>query len=228
MTPYKRQFSNAIQVFDSEDRYARERGVRGPHPRPLGSVRFYAVGQVINDERQDFHQPLELIVRRNPGGYFLFFGHVRLPNGATRQHILDDGTYVVRVESTYYQQMEREDVDIPLVDPEAPVFWDLSPGYTYPFPKTSTLPGGLGPTLLRGGVLDAGGEWLAGVVMEVLGQPDLTYLTDASGQWVLAFPDSQTAGSVTVRFTARDGSSEDVDATIEPGRETSLPPLVLP
>ena len=81
--------------------------------------------------------------------------------------------------------------------------------------------------LLRGGVLDADGKWLASIAVQVVGQANLSYLTDASGQWVLAFPDPQPAGSVTVRFTARDGPSKDVDATIEPGRETSLPPVVL-
>jgi hypothetical protein len=199
------------------------------------------VGQIVNGDRQDLDKPLELVVRRNPSGYHLFFGLVRLPNGrthrsyladgtyvdsATRRAYLDDGKYVVRVESRYYQPVEQE-VVLPMPKPKEPPI-SLSPGYAYPFPKTSTRPDGGGPTLLRGSVHDADGKGIAGVEIEVVGQDQekITYLTDESGQWVLVFPDTQSSGDVTVRFTLGE-TSEDRKAPVEQGREKSLAPVTL-
>lgn len=237
---YRRQFPRASQVFDLEDAYARERKVRGRHPRPIGPVRLYVVGRMANGDRQDLHKPLELVVRRNPSGYYLFFGLVRLPNGrthrsyladgtyvdsATRRSYLDDGKYVVRVESRYYQPVEQE-VDLPMPEPKEPTSIDLSPGYAYPFPKTSTRPDGGGPTLLRGSVHYADGRGIAEVKIEVVGQEEPAYWTDGSGQWVLVFPDTQPPGDVTVRFTLGETSVER-DATIVLGHEKSLAPVTL-
>ena len=236
-----RRLSSSL-IFDLEDRYAREeRGVRGPHPRPMGSVTFSVVAQVVNGVRQDLPRPLELVTQRNPSGYHLFFGTVRLqPDRALRQGTLADGTYVVRVESDFYQLLE---IDVVLPREDTPYFVDLQPSYAYPFPPThpfrpepgqpfdytdATAPRGYGPTLLRGGLQTHDGQGIPSATVQVVGQPN-TYTTDASGQWVLSFPDTHLTGRVTVRIALPGaGGPVDVpDVCVIRGRETSLPQTAL-
>lgn len=211
----------AVQIFDLEDIYAREWAVRGRHPRPIGPIKFYVVGQVVNGSRQDFHEPLELVVRRNPSGYHLFFGVVRLPNGAKRRSYLADGKYIVRVEGRYYQQFEK-DVTLPIPNANKPAFFDLFPAYLYPFPKTR----GGRPTLLRGCVQRPDGQGIAKVKVQIVGQEKITSMTSETGRWLLIFPDDQPAGNVTVRFTLDETSKDVDDVAIEPGPENSLEPVV--
>lgn len=232
----------ASLIFNPEDRYAREeRGVRGPHPRPIGPVTYRVVGQVVNGARQDLPEPLELVTQRNASGYHLFFGTVRLqPEGALRQGVLADGIYVVRVESDFYQPLE---LDVTLPREDTPYFVDLQPGYAYPFPPAhpfrpepgqpfdctdATAPRGRGPTLLRGGLQTHNGQGIRGATVQVVGQSN-TYTTDASGQWVLWFPDAQPTGQVTVHFEVPGaGGAVDVpNVCVIQGRETSLPQTAL-
>lgn len=209
-------------VFDLEDRFARERGVRGPHPRPVGPVRILLVGRMVLAVRQDFPVPFELVTKRNASGYHVFFGEDRLPGGGRRRMGLANGTWVVRVESDFYQVAEREDVDLPMT---VPTLFDLEPGPAYPFPTESTLGRGRGPTLLRGTVRRRDGRGIAGVVVEVPGQSNRC-VTGADGQWVLVFPDTQPTGNVTVRF--RFPAVVDVpNVLVVPGRSNSLPETAL-
>jgi hypothetical protein len=214
----------ATLVFDLEDGYARDRGVAGPHPRPLEPVRYLVVGEVVGGARQDFVEPLELQVRQNSDGYDLFFGRHRLPDGRVVS-VLRPGTYVVRVESDLYQAVERDDVMLP--EPASPYLFTLEPGASYPFPSGTLIPRSLGPTLLRGVLQDFGGDGVEGATVEVPGQSN-TGRTDASGQWVLVFPDSIASGSVTIRFGLPDGTVVQVPAVpIVAGRESTLAPTVL-
>jgi hypothetical protein len=217
----------ATLIFDPEDRYARERGVRGSHPRPIGPIKFCLVGRMVGGSRQDFDRPLKLVVGRNASGYYLFFGAIRLADGTSRRDVLADGMYVVRVESRFYQWAEREDIALPMPDPEAPYFFDLEPGYAYPFPMESTRPGGRGPTLLRGSLHRPDGHGIARATIQVVGQSN-TYRTDDTGQWVLVFPDTQPSGDVTVHFDFPDGKVENVaNVPVVQGRESSLPQTAL-
>src|SRR5262249_53419734 len=102
---------SATLIFDLEDRYARTPGIRARHLRPIGPGTFSLVGQMVGGGRQDFERPWELSVTRNPSGYHLFFGTIRLPHSTTHQATLSAGTYVVRVETRFYQQAEREDIE---------------------------------------------------------------------------------------------------------------------
>ncbi|MCP4659826.1 MAG: hypothetical protein GY856_30860, partial [bacterium] len=208
------------------------------HPRPLGKVEFRVLGEVDGESRRDFEQPLEMTVVPNPSGFHLFFGEVRRPergsrgfprrgtNGGFPQRgtngafLLGEGTYAVRVESEFYQLVERRDVLMP--EPAAPYFCDLDPGYAYPFPHCSTLSGGRGPTLLRGCVFDRAGDGVEGVRVEA--EPALSdYQTDETGQWVLVFPDSLPDGEIAVRYHGPDGAvSEITDVPLLQGRENSL------
>lgn len=212
-------------VFDLEDRYARDRAVRGPHPRPVGPVRILLAGKVVLGVREDFPLPFELVTTRNASGYHVFFGEDRPPGGGRRRMGLADGIYVVRVESDFYQVAERDDVALPAPAITAPTLFELEPGPAYPFPTESTLGRGRGPTLLRGTVRRRDGRGIAGVVVEVVGQSNRC-LTGADGQWVLVFPDTQPAGNVTVRFCFP--AVVDVpNVPVVPGRSNSLPETAL-
>ena len=209
---------SATLILDSEDAYARTRGTRGLHPRPVGLVTYDLAGRVVAGQREMFDEPASLVIRHNASGYGLFFGEVRPRNGTHRR--ADEGRYVLRVGSpaAYYQSSERE---VLLPNPETPVFIDLQPGYAYPFP-TETVPGGRGPTLLRGTYLQPDGQGVAGTTVHVPGRTG-PYTTDPSGQWVLVFPDDEPTGAVTVRFQTADGTVEMVsNVAVVGGRETSL------
>lgn len=210
----------AAAIFDLEDRYARWRGVRGRHPRPLGKVEFRVLGEVTGERRRGFEKPLEMTVVPNPSGFHLFFGEVRRPAHGSRAFSLGEGIYTVEVRSEFYQRAVRRDVLMP--EPAAPYFFDLAPGYAYPFPYSSTLSRGRGPTLLRGCVFDRAGGGIEGVRVEAE-RAVYDYQTDANGQWVLVFPDSLPDGEIGVRYHGPDGAlTEITDVPLLQGRETGL------
>jgi hypothetical protein len=211
---------SAALVFDAEDRFARARGTRGPHPRPFEPVRFYATAEMVGLVRHDFPRPVELVTTRTPAGFHLFFGETRQADGSVRRGALAEGTYAVRAEGRFYQRVEREDVVLPT--PGDAYFYDLPPSYAYPLPREGTLTGGRGLTLLRGTLVDAAGRGVAGATVEVVGVTE-PYLTDETGQWVLVFPDTTASGPVTVHFTFADSSTEDVaNVQVVQGAEAGL------
>ena len=196
---------SASAVFAVEDRHARERGVRGPHPLPIAPVRFRAVARITSAGRVDFDADLDLDVVRNPSGFELFYGSAA---AAGERRRLADGTYaVLALSGGIYQSLERDDVAIPA--PTAPYLFDLDPGYAYPFASAAASARGAGPTLLRGGLQGPSGEGIRGARVDVQGTTR-TYTTDESGQWLLVFPDSQQSGAVTVRFRLPDGTTVNV------------------
>ena len=198
---------SATAVFDVEDRYVRERGVRGPHPRPIAPLRFRAVARITGGGRVDIDPELDLDVVRNASGFDLFYGSAG-PAGGRERRRLDDGTYVVRILSGgIYQPLERADVAMPA--PAASYLFELEPGYAYPFPSAAASPSGAGPTVLRGGLQGPDGSGIEGARVDVTATTR-TYTTDESGQWVLVFPDSHQTGAVTVRFRLPDGTTVNV------------------
>lgn len=217
--PTLKQLTPAGAIFDPEDRFARDRAVRGKHPRPMGGLRYSLLGRIVGGSRQDFDSPMELMVVRNAGGYDIFFENIKLATGSRFRHILEEGIYVLRIESDFYQIIERDDVALP--QSTQPISLDLEPGYNYPFPA-STLANSGGPTLLRGSLHKISGEVRAGVRIEVAGRSN-SYVTDEAGQWVLVFIENDPGGPATVRFTYGDGSHEDVpNVPIEPGAGNRL------
>lgn len=219
-TIYEIRGLSATLIFDLEDRFARARGVRGPHPRPFEPVKFFATAEIVGGARQEFARPLELVVKRNSLGYHCFFGAVKHPDGSIRRGALTDGTYAVRAEGRFYQRVEREDIVLPVAG--SAYFYDLPPAYSYPFPSESTLTGGRGLTLLRGSLHETDGRGVAAATVEVVGLTD-SYLTDETGQWALVFDDAQASGNFTVRVTFADGTVEDVlNVPVVQGRETGL------
>jgi hypothetical protein len=214
---YELRHLRAVLVLDPEDAYVRDRGIIGRHPRPVGPLTFRLVARVAGADRQDLVPPPELAVSATASGYFPWFGHERLPDGRRRRLTLPDGTYVLRVESALYQPAERDDIVLPAGDPYR---FDLHPGFAYPFP-TGTLPGGRGPTLLRGTYRAPDGSGIDGATVVALGHSD-SCLTDGTGQWVLVFPDTEPTGEVTVRFAHGDAVEEATGVAVVGGRQTSL------
>jgi hypothetical protein len=207
-------------VFDLEDSFARARGVRG-NPRPLGKIEFRLVGRFVDGARQDFANPLEMIVRVNNDGYHLFFGQVRTKSGVGYRLPADETRYVVRIESGFYQTVELDDIRWPR--PKEPYRRALHPGFAYPFPRESSLGKGLGPTLLRGALLRPNGKGIAGAKVEVTSLSN-EYVTDGSGQWVLFFSDSANPQTVTVTVTMPGAANpiEIPNVKVVQGRENGL------
>ena len=203
-------------IFSVEDRYARDRGLRGGNPQPFGPLKFFLLAEVLdNAQTKVFKQPLELIVKRNPSGYYLFFNEVKLHDGNRFQRYLSPGTYKLRVESRFYQALEEKFV---VEDPPQVTPLTLQPNYAYPFPDNGVdpevlddctavdNPGRPRPTLLRGGLFHTDGRGFAGATVKDPAQqpnppdPPRHYVIDASGQWILDFPSDQETGPVTIRF----------------------------
>lgn len=238
----------ATLIFDIEDRFARDRGAPGSHPRPLGKLRFWLVGTMNAGVRTPFPAPWELVVSTGPGGYYVFSDRVIPPSSKTPiRRQLTPARYIVQVRSPWYRMEENINVVIPMPDPNnsnsgAPYTFALEPGYAYPFPATHpvrpnatgnctpiTLPGQAGPTLLRGSLHGAGGKAIPGVRVEVMGPPNKWYVTDDTGQWVLVFDETQSTGPVTVVLTLPDNTVVNIpNVCVIQSCETSLPEIRLP
>ena len=250
MAPYQAQFKTAAVILDAVDSYARELGIRGRHPRPIGPIRYSIPGEIVAGVRRDFPEPMELVTVRNPSGYALFFDAVRLPDGSLRLFDLPPGTYLLRVESPatrFYQRMEFTNLVLPLARGVSfPV--DLLPGYAYPYPVSGTFASGRGPALIQGTLFAAAGTGIPGVRVFVNPRPQIRvstvpavsrpwffseYLTDDSGQWSLVVPRASDYPSpqpnlppgpaVTVRFAFPNGTNTDLAAVpFAHGQTTSL------
>lgn len=176
---------------------------------------------------------------------------------ARRRLELRPGSYLVRITSPFYQTEERNlllpvpnlnssdpgNPDPALRDPMAQYTFAMRPGYAYPFPERYSLridhPDDCpdpplikrGPTLLTGSLYSTNGRGLLGARVHV---PQLTesYSIDASGQWLLWFPeppangnDPLGAGQLTVRFTLPGNPPRNVDVAnvcVLRGASTSL------
>jgi hypothetical protein len=177
---------HAALIFDLEDRYARDIGLRGPHPRPLGQVNFTALGWMVGGVRQDFAVELELKMIQNQSGYHLFFNEVLAPGGKTLHNLLaENRTYVISLSGDLYQPITLEDVDLPLPLPRTPYPVALEPSYRYPFYQPGILPKNLAPTLLRGSLKSPDGSGIkAAKITLTHNGSQYRYETDSSGQWV--------------------------------------------
>jgi hypothetical protein len=195
----------ATAILNAEDRFARDSGFFGRHPRPFGGVKYHLVGHMQGGARVDYAAPRELVVVDTPSGYAVFFGLLREADGSVRRFEPEDGTYVIKVDAQFYQPSEHL---IHLPEPAAAQSIDLEPGYAYPFPDASLRNGGA-PALLRGTVHEAGGAGVAGVAVEIVGQSNIC-LTDDGGQWVLVLREGWPGGDVTVRFSRPGGAVEEV------------------
>jgi hypothetical protein len=209
---------SATAVFDLEDRYARDRGVWGSHPRPIEPVTIRLLADIVAGAPVPLALAPQLVVTRNPSGYHLFYGLIRTPPDDRLSRLELPRSYVIRVESPFYQSAERT---VALPAPRDPERIALEPGHAYPFPDGRATPAA-GQTLLRGTVHRMDGQSVSGTAVEVVGVSNV-YRTDESGCWALVFPDAQASGDVSVRIVFPDGTVQDVQGVaVERQRDRSL------
>ncbi|MCA9907462.1 MAG: hypothetical protein KC519_02350 [Anaerolineae bacterium] len=173
-------------ILDIWDGYAEKIGPQQAQIRPQGRLVFELLGQLQGGQLSEFPKPIRLLVRATQGGYYGFFGEVRLPNGNRRNaSFLAPGTYRLRISEVdgLYQSVDQ---DVVLPTPKVPYKIALEPGSTYPYLPTSTGFRGL---------VKAAALPLAGAHVQVSGFPCST-LTDRAGGWQYYFaePDSSGAG----------------------------------
>jgi hypothetical protein len=207
------------------DKFAQQRGTRGPMPGPIPPVRFRLVAREIAAVMSPLEVPIDLLPKRGASDAYLFADESRI--GKSPLCRIVPGRYRLRIESDLYQTFET-DIDWPPPVMGMPVY-ELRPGPAYLFPDVTLSTTRL--TLIRGTVLrGAAGEPVAGATAEILAPPDLvegdftTATTDARGEWVLAVPvgvDEEV--EATVRITTPEGDVTEVaDLKVLPGRDNSL------
>lgn len=225
--------NGAVLIFDLEDQFARSRAVQGLHPRPLGCVRFFLVNQAGNP--QPFDPPREMVVMKNSGGYHLFFGKIKLPDGTVRRIDQAQWPWTIRVQGDFYNQVDQTPPAVPAPasftsgSPGALasdlIHFDLTPGPAYPFPQD---PPGQGAIRLRGTLRNPDGTGIASLPVQALDPTNNTALgsagiTGADGQWVVTFPSLPAGGAVTIRLTKPDGSLDDVTGVqVQAGVDNNL------
>ena len=202
-------------VWTLVDRYAKEQGARGPFPVPVGNFSVFLVARQVNGQMQNIPEKVKAMIQKTMSGAIVFTGSAEIGEGATlRRATIPGGIYRVRLESDYYQ--EKEDQAEFGVQAVRTLNVELDPSYRYPFPFPGALPNSAAPTLLRGGVFDAGGKGISGATVEITAPvttwPFAKYRADRFGQWVLVIPDDAAFGSdglltVTVKVTLPDNTT---------------------
>lgn len=205
-TLWERRITAPLLVFDLVDRFARDRGTAGPHPRVRGPVRYRIVATEVGGVRTELAEPFDMVMVRNVAGYDVWFGAVTRDGGpATRYRPDPLLPFVVEVAAERYQRVET--VIALLSRPGTPQRFVLEPGWAYEFPQATSVPGATGPTLLRGTLHWTGGTGVVGARVRVdpppanQPAPHPEYRTDETGNWVLAFDDAvatTTAAQVQV------------------------------
>jgi hypothetical protein len=175
---------------------------RVPDP-PLLSEPELRVIETIGPPRARVDPPLELWTMRNRTGYVLFDGTWFRDGAGGRRFPLAAGQYTVEIRASGYQvQTFVLDWKDPTHGPgpavRLPFDIRMLPGPTYPFPATGGQAFSLGFTLLRGTVLSAMGDPIAGAKVSVTGLvfnpawPFVDCLTSESGDWAILLPDRRT------------------------------------
>jgi hypothetical protein len=221
----------AARVFDVVDGFARQRGLAGARPRPIGQVRIFLLADHTPGARRGFAEPPELVLATTRHGYMVNFGLLSQPGGSQRRMAFGAGPYLLRVRADHYQVADFDNVFLPATqDQPEPYEMVLEAGYSYPFPTATTPP----PVqvsgtvtnalaLLRGATPHPDGS---GVVDAVVTAPSASpYRTDTDGQWVLVFPDGVPAsGLVTVTIAAPGVAPVEVlDVPVTAAGEAVLP-----
>src|SRR5437868_5808942 len=95
-------------ILDLADVFARERGMNGRTPGPLGPVQLFLVAQTDPNTEvpAPLRKPLELQVVPNGSGFLLFFGKVLAPDGTVRRVEAERWPWTIRAVSDYYQTLD--------------------------------------------------------------------------------------------------------------------------
>lgn len=218
----------AVRVFDPVDALARERGLEGARPRPIGVVRLFLLADHTPGAERVYPRPPELVTGQNSRGYVISYGRLRGADGLVLEGTFGGGPFDLRVTSAFYQVTDFTGLRIPAtaVQPE-PFELLLRPACTYPFPGpvvppvpdlTGTPPPSL--ALVRGSVLTPEASGVAEA--EVTAPGAIPYRTGADGEWVLAFPHG-APGPVDITITAPATAPVVLDGIeLTPGGTTSL------
>lgn len=148
--------------------------------RPDVQLTVTASPTVPRHPRWPFAGPVELVLTRTPAGMFAYFGRVRSVGGGPLRRLSLEATECrLDITAPGYQPVTREKQAIPAShEGTRTLLVELLPGLDYPFP--------VGPTLLRGWVVQPGGTGIEGAKVEAKDHPKLKAATsDALGQWVL-------------------------------------------
>jgi hypothetical protein len=151
------------------------------------------IGMITAGLKEEKHVPIV-----NLSGYHCF---VNVP----------DGNYILTIESTYYNSVERT-ISLPYPDPKKPVetiLLDPKPGY--PFPQ--------GATLVRGIVSIT--EPVADALVRVI-EKDIETKTDAKGIFVLFFKKLKERKENIIIEIRKDSNTKVIPVTIEEGKSLSM------
>lgn len=170
-----------LVVFDLLDAFAKDRGLSGDFPRPLGRLKLQAVGRLDDGVPEPLDPPYDLAAIRTASGFYVSDGRMRRSRG---HPLIAAGRYVIRISGEYYQAAEQE---VTFPEPDQPAYAvDLEPNHAYPFARPEASARIDSPTLLRGDVLTPEGQGVEGATIQVPGQSNV-YRTDDTGAWVLWF-----------------------------------------
>jgi hypothetical protein len=212
----------ASLILDVVDAYATAIDPSASPARPSGGLRVSLVESAAGTKNaQPIDPPLPLSTITNPSGYQLWFGR-RTDDGPSP----DPGSYTLRIDSDLYAPFLSGPVQIPTSN--SAIRCALQPGYAYPFGGGGLAASSAAPTLLRGALQNVDGSGQAGATVAVSGGTySGQYLTDASGQFVLAIPDPAPP-TVAVDIAYADGTTTSLpNVTITPGVTNALPQTVL-
>jgi hypothetical protein len=165
----------AISVTDGLVRALR---IAGEFPRPLGPITCHIVRQLLPVART-FDPPLLLQTFRNASGFLATDGSYRADAAGPRTWPLGAGTYRVEVRSPIYQAQGFDLLwppaggqrRVPLDAFNQPATVELRPGPAYPLPDVTAGRFQLGPTIIRGTLVTAGGDPVRDVPVEVINLP---------------------------------------------------------
>jgi len=206
------QKTSPRMVFDLRDAFL-EWEATSSIRSPRAAVRFFVTHRWEGGEMVPLAQAAELETIRNPSGFTLWFGMLRLPRGCLKRSGFEPGVnHRIRLESPLYSPflMER-----PLDRHPDPLVVSIPPGHAYPFSGIERVDGdlpGKGPTLLRGDVHRTQGFDFEDARVQAVDPQNGQALPDSQatscwasdgGAWVVVFHRDVPSGMVTLRFTAR-------------------------
>jgi hypothetical protein len=237
-TIWTRYTRSAVLILNVIDRYAQEAN-NVPLARPLGGLRFWLEAKEAPSPVVTFNPLIEMAVRRNGSGFYLFYGHERLSDGSTRRILLPGTQYKLRVTSPsglYQDKVKSVPLPLPDLNQIKPINHltqytiAMEPGPAYNFDGVSPIrvqdstlpctmrnfPGRAGPSVLRGSLYRTDGTPVVEAEIKTLnldGSIAAKSTSSASGEWLLWFIDRPT-GQIDVLVTYPKTKPSDTPQTV--------------
>jgi hypothetical protein len=226
--------TRACAIFTVTDSFAILRGVDGPGAarQVRGPVGFGLTAIGTGAARQPLAAGWTLPVVQGISGSFISYGIIADPSGWRSRPSGPPLAVEVTATGPAYRITPPVSLQLVNLDPAqptasvTPVAVQLVPGYGYPFPAAP-----VGYSLVRGEVLKAPGgpgiDQAQVTAADPAGNWSDTYLTDGTGQWVLAIPDAQ-AGQITITARNPAGAQVSAQVTVTASSTIAVPLLILP